>query len=90
MLICSNFHSWFMHIAGNKFAVKVWGFYYLQPIGIGTREKVKKDFFHQLTNEQYNELEEVEILLISAEIQKITEALKITEKIFLDLKLYPK
>lgn len=53
-------------------------------------EKVKKDFFHQLTNEQYNELEEVEILLISAEIQKITEALKRTEKIFLDLKLYPK
>ncbi|MFF5382607.1 hypothetical protein [Pedobacter suwonensis] len=53
-------------------------------------EKVKKDFDNQLTDEQYNELEKVEVLLISADLQKITEALIRTEKVFLDLKLYPK
>ncbi|MDL2243296.1 hypothetical protein LJB84_00420 [Bacteroidales bacterium OttesenSCG-928-J19] len=53
-------------------------------------EKVKKGYDNQLTDEQYNELEEVEVLLISADLQKITDALIRTEKVFLDLKLYPK
>ena len=53
-------------------------------------EKVKKDYDNELTDEQYNELEEIGVLLISADIQKITEALVRTEKVFLDLKLYPK
>jgi len=53
-------------------------------------EKVKKDYNNKLTDEQCNELEEIGVLLISADIQKITEALVRTEKVFLDLKLYPK
>jgi hypothetical protein len=53
-------------------------------------DKVKKDYGSKLTDEQYNELEEVEVLLISPNLSKITEALIRTEKIFLELQLFPK
>lgn len=53
-------------------------------------DKVKKEYYNELTDEQYNELEEVEVLLITVDLQKITEAIIRAERVFLDLKLFPK
>ena len=53
-------------------------------------DRVKRDFEDTLSDEQYNELEEVEVLLIKPDLNKITEAIIRAEKVFLDLKLFPK
>jgi len=53
-------------------------------------EKVKKEYEDTLTDDQYNELEKIELLLFNANLEKITEAVTRTEKVFLDLNLFPK
>lgn len=53
-------------------------------------EKVKRIYDNELTDEQYNELEDVGVLLITPNLDKITEAIDRTEKVFLELKLFPK
>lgn len=53
-------------------------------------ERVKKKYDNELTDEQYTELENVEILLSEPNILKITEAIVRSEKVFLDLGLFPK
>lgn len=53
-------------------------------------EKVRKEYDTILTDEQYNELEDVEVLLIKADLGKITEAIVRVQKVFIDLKLCPK
>jgi hypothetical protein len=53
-------------------------------------DKVKKQYESKLSDEQYNELEEVEVLLIEPDINKINEAIQRAEKIMLEIGLFPK
>lgn len=53
-------------------------------------DKVKKQYDSKLTDEQYNELEDVEVLLIEPDFEKINEAIKRAEKVMLEIELYPK
>lgn len=53
-------------------------------------QKVKRTHEIDLTDEQYNELEDVEVLLINPDLNKINEAIQRTEAVFLALKLFPK
>lgn len=53
-------------------------------------EKVKKEYDEKLEDEQHIELDEVQGLLHDTNYDKIIEALCKAEKIFLDLKLFPK
>lgn len=51
---------------------------------------VKKNYYDKLTDDQYNELEDIEVSLIKPDIEIINEAVKRAEKVMLDIGLYPK
>ncbi|MFA6201076.1 MAG: hypothetical protein WC679_11790 [Bacteroidales bacterium] len=50
---------------------------------------VKKNYDTKLTDEQYNELEKIAVLLIEPDIKKIDEAIERAEKVMLEIELYP-
>jgi hypothetical protein len=53
-------------------------------------DKVKKNLEAKISDEQYNELEDVGVLLIKPDLGKLTEALIRSEKVFMELQLFPK
>lgn len=53
-------------------------------------EIVKNQYDSKLTDEQFNELEKIEVLLIDPDITKINEAIQRAEKVMLEIGLYPK
>lgn len=52
-------------------------------------DKVRRDYKEKLTQQQDGELEEVEISLITPDIEKIQKAIKSAEKTMIDFGLYP-
>jgi len=52
-------------------------------------DNVKKKCYDKLSDEQYNELESIEVSLIKPDIETITKAINRAEKTMLEIGLYP-
>jgi len=52
-------------------------------------DKVKRDYKDQLTKKQDSALEEIEIILIKPDIDKIEKSIEMTQNLMIELGLYP-
>lgn len=52
-------------------------------------DTVKRKYEVKLSDDQYNELENIEVLLIKPNLEKITESIERAEKVMLGIELFP-